>query len=261
MALPKGVFKAVKKDGTFYYRTSITYRGKHISLGSFDDPSSAARCFHDAQAILYSSECIDDYKPEEHVISFDKWVSLINYRDTGMYFKTPIYLFKKYFFYYLSKERALKFDADDLFYYSNHSIMVRNGYLFVADYGMQVNILSRYGIRSHAVEGRDYIFANGDNNDFTYKNIVIINRYYGVERTMRHGRTLYRARIHINGNYIIGYYDNEETAAIAYNKAADTLKKKGVNKKFPENYIENISTIEYAKIYNSIKISNKLRDY
>ena len=31
----KGVFRAVKKDGTVYYRASLTRHGKHISLGSY----------------------------------------------------------------------------------------------------------------------------------------------------------------------------------------------------------------------------------
>ena len=32
--LDKGIFRAVKKDGTVYYRASLTYRGKHIRLGT-----------------------------------------------------------------------------------------------------------------------------------------------------------------------------------------------------------------------------------
>ena len=35
--LYKGVFRAGKKDGTVYYRASLTKNGKHISLGSFSD--------------------------------------------------------------------------------------------------------------------------------------------------------------------------------------------------------------------------------
>ena len=39
--LYKGIFRAVKKDGTVYYRASLTYRGKHISLGSYRDAGQA----------------------------------------------------------------------------------------------------------------------------------------------------------------------------------------------------------------------------
>lgn len=260
MQLPKGVFVATKKDGSTYYRVSITYRTKHISLGSFDNLTDATTCFQSARTLLDGTLGIENFTPDS-MLSFDKWVILVNFRDNKMYFKTPIYLFKKYFIYYLSKECPLKFDVDDLFYYSNHTIMTRNGYYFVADYGMQVNILSRYGIRNHAVAGRDYIFVNGDSHDYTYGNIQIINHFFGVERKEKHGRITYRAKIHIKGDYIIGYYDTEEMAAIAYNKAANILKSKGFHKNFPENYIENISAIEYAKIYNQVRISNKIRDY
>ena len=34
MDLKKGVF-AAQKDGSIYYRSSLTYKQKHISLGSF----------------------------------------------------------------------------------------------------------------------------------------------------------------------------------------------------------------------------------
>lgn len=37
--------------------------------------------------------------------------------------------------------------------------MRRGGHLFVADYGMQVNILNRYGIKNYAVKDKDYIFV------------------------------------------------------------------------------------------------------
>lgn len=260
MNQPKGVFTAKKKDGTLYYRASITYHARHISLGSFDLPENAARCFATARMLLDGTASIDDYD-EDGCLSFDKWVILVNFRDNNIYFKTPIYLYKKYFLYYLTRECPLKFDVDDLFYYSTHTIMTRNGYFFVADYGMQVNILSRYGIRNHAVAGRDYVFVNGDSNDYTYGNIQIINHYFGVERVTRKGQVTFRAKIHINGDYVIGYYDTEETAAIAYNKAAAILHSKGFQKDFPENYIENISAIEYAKIYNNVRISNKIREY
>ena len=55
--------------------------------------------------------------------------------------------------------------------------MRRGGHLFVADYGMQVNIASRYGIKNFAVENRDYRFVNGNDHDFRYANIEILNTY------------------------------------------------------------------------------------
>ena len=47
-----GVYQAQKKDKTIYYRASITYRNKHISLGSFDNEDSANRAYHTADTIL-----------------------------------------------------------------------------------------------------------------------------------------------------------------------------------------------------------------
>lgn len=261
MALPKGVYAACTKNGTPYYRVSITYKNKHISLGSYTDITDASNAYLEADLILHSDMDLHIYNEETHFLDFAKWVSLMNFRDHGMYFKTPIYLQNKYFLYYFSPSFSLKFDVDDLFYYSTHTIMRKNGYLFVADYGMQVNVLSRYGIRSHAVPGRDYIFANGDETDYRYNNIKIINRYYGVQSITKDGRTLYKVKIHINGDFVVGTYQSETEAAIAYNKAAAVLRERGITINYPENYIDDISSIQYASIYNSVKLSKKIREY
>ena len=53
--------------------------------------------------------------------------------------------------------------------------MRRGNHLFVAEYGMQTNIHSRYGIKNFAREGIDYQFVNGDRKDFRYSNIEIFN--------------------------------------------------------------------------------------
>ena len=126
--------------------------------------------------------------------------------------------------------------------------MRRNGHLFVSDYGMQINILSRYGIKNYAVAGRDYYFANEDPTDFRYSNIIVVNRYYGVTKiTSSRGET-YKVQIHINGNYIVGTYQNEEKAAIAC-------------KNFQTNYLEHYSPREYAEVYSQIKVSEKYLGY
>ncbi len=256
-----GVFTATKKDGSTYYRASITINNKHISLGSYDDASMANRAYTEAYDVFNSAVTIEDYNKSKRTLSFTKYVVLINFRDNHIYFKTPIYLFKKYFYYYFDKNTFLKFDADDLFYYSTHTIMRRGGHLFVADYGMQVNILSRYGIKDYAVPGKDYYFANGNSQDFSYGNIIIVNPYHGVQHFIKNGRDYYKAKIHINGDYVIGTYKSAEEAAVAYNKAAKLLREKGVQKNFPENYPESLSAISYAKIYNSVKISAKVRNF
>lgn len=255
----KGLYKTQKKNGQTYYRVSITYHGKHISLGGYEEEACARLVYEKAWEILKTpSLSIVDYS-DEYPIPFDKWVSLINFRDNGMYFSNPIYIRSRMFFYYMSPTYVLKFDVDDLFYYSSHKIMKRGNHLFVADYGMQVNIASRYGIKNHAVIGKDYEFINGDNTDYRYSNIRVFNTYQGVVPISKNGITKYKAIIHIKGNFIIGTFDTKEKAAIAYNKAADTVLKNGCTKKFHQNFIEDITASEYASIYTTISIPQKIK--
>lgn len=260
--MEKGVFQASKKDGSIYYRASFTFQNKHISLGSFDSEETAHRAYLEAISISGDEDIvISDYKTHVHYLSFPKWVTIINFRDNRIYFKTPIYLKPKYFEYYLSEEKILKFDVDDLFFYSTHTIMKRGGHLFVADYGMQLNILNRYGIKNFAVPGKDYRFVNGDDTDFRYKNIDIINRYYGVTKEEQNGRIIYAAKIHINGDFLIGRFREESEAAIAYNKAVDILGEKCIPIRYTKNYIDGLNSSDYLKRYEQIKIPKKIRDY
>ncbi len=252
----EGCFPAQKKDGSLYYRASVTYRAKHISLGSFSVQENAVNAYREAKRLLSdASLSLSDYT-EERFLSFEKWVVLINFRDNGVYFSTPLYVRPRFFYYYLSKDLVLKFDVDDLFYYSSHKIMKRGGHYFVADFGMQVNILNRYGIKNYAVPGRDYLFENGDTTDFRRENLVILNRYHGVSYEKEKG--LYLSKIHVRGNYVIGRYATMEEAAIAYNKAVDILKKAGCPKAFVPNYVENIPAGMYAEIYTRLPVSSKL---
>jgi hypothetical protein len=257
-----GVYSAVKKNGEVYYRASVTCSNKHISLGSFSNENAANRAYLLAGELLSGRFpwTIDNY-PSSCDLSFEKWVILINFRDNHIYFKNPIYLRKRYFLYYIDREMTLKFDADDLFYYAHHKIMKRGGHLFVSDYGMQVSILSRYGIKNFAVPGRDFLFINGDTRDFSYHNIEVINHYHGVFRVLKKGQPQYLAKIHINGDYLIGRYQTEADAAIAYNKAALILKNNGLTKKFPQNFIEGMNAITYAASFQKLRISKKFLSY
>lgn len=256
-----GVFPAQKKNGTVYYRSSITYKQKHISLGGYDTPAKAFGAYLEASSLLKDTSLSLNDHSIHRVLPFSKWVTLINFRDNGIYIATPIYLHPKYFEYMLSPDQILKFDIDDLFYYSKRTIMQRGRHFFVADYGMQVNIANRYGIKNYAVQGRDYRFVNGDSYDFRYENIEIFNIYHGVTSKKSRKGTKYVAKIHINGNYTIGAYDSDTEAAIAYNKAIDILKKAGVTKNFTPNYIEGLSPSAYADIYTKLSVSPKILNY
>jgi hypothetical protein len=256
-----GVYCAYKKSGELYYRASITYLGKHISLGSYTTQLKAHKAYMLAGRVLNNPHkwSIDNY-PSSCLLSFHKWVVLINVRDNKIYIKNPIYIKQRYFLYYIDKSNVLKFDAEDLFYFARHKIIKRGGHLFTSEYGMQINLMSRYGIKNYAIPAKDFRFVSGDDTDFSYSNIEVINRYYGVAKCFKKSLPIYQAKIHINGDYIIGRYATEVEAAIAYNKATNLLKDKGLNKNYPQNYIEGMDEIAYASMYQRIRISKKLKD-
>lgn len=258
---PAGVFPATKKDGTPYFRATLTHRTKHISLGSYPTCEEAHKAYLEGQQLLTDKEIsLMEYHPGTS-LAFEKWVCLINFRDNGIYLGKPIYVGQKLFYYYLSPSHILKFDLDDLFYYSSHKIMCRGNHYFVADYGMQVNLVSRYGIKNYAVEGQDFRFINGDSTDFRRENIEIFNTYHGVRRTNKNGQYIYTVRIHIYGENLVGRYATEEEAAIAYNKAIDILRKNGIRKNYTPNYVEGMSPSRYADIYTKLEISPRIVNY
>ena len=254
MSLLPGVSKSKKTNGTIYFRSSITYKNKHISLGSYDNPIDAHNAYNEAKDILeHHLYSVNDYS-NEFCLSLEKFIILLNFRDNNIYCKTPIYLSKDFFTYYLSEDIQLIFDVQDYFYYSYHKIMKRGNHLFISDYGMQMNILSRFGIHNYAVVDRDYKFVNGNHYDFRYSNIQVINQYYGVTKIIRNNKERFLTKIHVKGDLIVGIYSSEIEAAIAYNKASDYLKKNGINKSFPQNYITELSGPEYLKIYKKINV-------
>lgn len=264
--MKKGVFKATKKNGSVYYRASISSGNKHISLGSFDNEEEAGDAYNEAYYLLNNKKIdinrlistIDNYS-----LPFEKCISLINYRDNKIYFVNPIYISKTFFYYYLTPDIVLKFDADELFFYSSHKIMQRGSHLFISDFGNQIGINQRYGIRPHSIKGKDYIFLNDDYYDYRLSNIKIINSFYGVKQSTKKKKDNYRAVIHIEANYTIGHYNTPEYAAIAYNKAADILNEKGYTKVYPRNNLKiiGIDKEKYIEIYNQITISDKISNY
>lgn len=268
-----GVYPMKKKDGTEYFKASVTFSGQHISLGSFSTEKKAGAAYERAKELLEAKPgdrayewTVESYGRYGRRLDFEKWVVLLNYRNNGLYIHNPIYLQKRFFYYYLDRTTVLKFDADDLFYYSNHKILRRGGHLFVSEFGLQVSILSRYGIKNYAVPGRDYVFVNGDNTDFRYGNIEIVNRYHGVRleeaMTRLHiKKKPFIVRIHINGDVIVGRYSTDTEAAIAYNKAADILEAGGIAKSFPRNYIDSMKPAEYQECYSKTGISGHFKRY
>ena len=47
-----GVYETTKKDGSVYYRSSVTYKGRHISLGSYENAQSAHLAYRLALSVL-----------------------------------------------------------------------------------------------------------------------------------------------------------------------------------------------------------------
>ena len=261
MASLTGVNKAFRKDNSVYYRSSITIQSKHISLGSFSSEEMAGHAYQEALLILREHRYqLADYN-NTFALDFSKFVILLNYQQHGIYFKTPIYLYPNYFYYYLSPQQYLIFDREDLFFYANHKIQVRGGYFFICDYGSQYSILSRYGIKSYAKKGIDYLFVNQNEYDFRYENIKVINEYMGVTQITKDNKVLYECVIHINGNYLVGRYSDKIAAAIAYNKAVDTLSAKGFSKHYIKNYITDYTSDKYHDIYSKINISPRITNY
>ena len=257
----KGVTTAKKKNGDIYYRSSMTIKSKHVSLGSFDDQKKAAKAYKEACEIIRDKRYeLEDYN-ESFALDFEKFVVLMNYRNTGILFKTPIYLLRGYFFYYLSPDKRLIFDREDMFFYAEHKIQVRGGYYFICDYGSQYNILSRYGIKNYAKKGTDYVFSNHNEDDYRYENIRIINEYVGVTDISDGINKKYECVIHIRGNYLVGRYDDEITAAVAYNKAVDILAEKGICRKYSKNYIQSLSAAQYKELYDRITVSKKIVEF
>lgn len=257
-----GVYQAIKKDGCVYYRANITYCNKHISLGSFDAPKNAHQAYLEAGQLLSDPlVTIDNVSFSKYLLSHEKVVSLLNFRDNKIYIKNPIYMHRKYFDYYLTPVEIYKFDIDDLFYYSGHKLLKRGGHLYVNDYGMQVTILSRYGIRGYAAAGKDYLFANQDSYDMRYENLININPFHGVRCSSRNGAVSYDTHIHIKGDFHVGKYAALHEAAIAYNKAVDLAHRHGISKNFPTNFLTELSAKKYAEIYVQIELSKKYIKY
>ncbi len=257
-----GVYSAKKKSGEIYYRANITRSGKHISLGSFSTENRAHLAYLDAIRI-FEEEGINLLNIKSHIkaLHIDKAITVLNFRDNHIYIKTPIYLGTGFFSYFLEGVGELKFDNDDLFYYSSHRILLHDGHLYVNDYGMQYGILARYGIKNFAVAGRDYSFANGDTLDFRHQNIIVINKYHGVTLETYHGVPVHAARIHINGEYLIGRFPTDSEAAVAYNKAVDAATDHGIKKNFIQNYVLEYTPKEYADVYTRITLPQKFLDF
>ena len=102
---------------------------------------------------------------------------------------------------------------------------------------------------------------NGNENDYRYSNLNVLNPYHGVTIVHDKGHTEYIAKLHLNGNYLIGRFPSLIEAAIAYNKAVDLACMHGCTKQFPQNYIDSLSSKEYLAYYKKITLPDRLLSY
>lgn len=261
MTSSSGVFMDKKKNGEVIYRSSIYYKKKHISLGSFRREADARDAYLLAGDLLTRTPRmrLEDYD-QTSPLSFSKWVCLINFRDTGRYWRTPVLVRGESFSYYIAPGYRLTFDLTDLPFFGTHAITRRGRHLCVTTDGRQVGILTRFGIHPYAVRERDYTFLDGNPRNLRRDNIQILNRWHGVRKEQRLGMPVYAARIHVNGDLLIGRYPTEEEAAIAYNKAADLLKEAGYLIDFPRNQLSELDDFDRERIYTLVKISERILD-
>lgn len=260
MSWAGGTFLATKKNGEITCRSSIYYKKKHISLGTFSTEEEARKAYLEAEEILHGTAPIrlEDHTPSA-ALSFSKWVMLVTLRDTGRYYRTPISPRADFFYYYVSRGLRLRFDPEDLTFFATHKITQRGRGFFVTVDGRQVPLLSLFGIHAHAVAGRDYEFLDGNARNLRRGNIRILNPYHGVRKEFRKGMPVYAARIHVNGDLLIGRYSTEEEAAIAYNKAADLLGEQGCPIHYPRNVVAGMEEFDLERIYHLVKVAEKVR--
>ncbi|PHV71238.1 hypothetical protein CS063_05980 [Sporanaerobium hydrogeniformans] len=243
----------ILQNGQTVYRLYFVHHAKKLYLGYYKTESDAQAALKEAQTIMQGNFSLLDYTP--YYIPFKKYISLCNFRDNKVYIKNPIYIYPRYFCYFLSPSLKLTFDMKELMYFSSYKIFKRGNYIYTQDAITQQSILSRFGIPPHSVMGVDYRFKNEDCYDFRAENLEIFNSYKGVSKEEAHGQIFYSARIFVKHNLIIGHYQTELEAAIAYNKAIDLLKSKGFTRDYIKNEIAYLTLPEYKEIYDRLSIS------
>ena len=249
-------------NDTVNYKTYFTHNKKKLSLGTFKTSDIANTAILEATKIINEKErnLDESYINSFKVLDYKKVVTICNFRDNNKFIKNPIYIYKDYFKYYLSSDLFLVFDTKDLFFFSSYKIYKRGKYIYTQDNISQQNILSRFGIQNHSVSGRDYIFKNGNVYDFRKQNLQVLNSYKGVTQKIKEYETIYITTIFKDKNIVVGHYNSELEAAIAYNKAGDLLINLGLKKDFIKNEINFITKSEYNEIYNNIIVSDVLLD-
>ena len=85
----KGIYTAKKANGDTYYRASITYRSKHIALGSSEDMEEAAALYTTGRRILddtsYEIDSFDEFLDSGCVEAFEHAITELLQSYDGPY--------------------------------------------------------------------------------------------------------------------------------------------------------------------------------
>ncbi|MGL4738283.1 MAG: hypothetical protein ACRCW2_12610 [Cellulosilyticaceae bacterium] len=247
----------ITKHNRTQYTVYYLYKSKKIYIGIFVSELQAQKAYDYCHHILDHTLTLEDFIPG--IIDFKKWISLINLRDHGVWINQPIYLYETFFKYFLEEKIVLTFDLKDLFFFSTSKISKRGNYLFTTNRHSQSSILTRFGLPPKSTYGKDYEFANGDRYDFRRTNLIIHTHYQGVSCKRSTNKCLYTTRIYHHKPIVVGHYESEVTAAIAYNKAIDTLMTMGVSREYTPNTIPYLTHSEYQAIYEGIRLTPRLK--
>ena len=239
------------------YRAYYLYKSKKIYIGLYNNYEEALLSYNFIDELFRSSLSIDAFK-ETLPISFEKFIRCLNFRDSNIYIKTPIYIYKDHFKYYFSPDFYLIFDLRDLVYFSTNKIHKRGEYLYTYIGDHQESILKHFGFTKKMTYQTDYQFVNGNRYDFRRTNMKVTNHYTGVFYEMKYNKPTFVTRIFTDKYLVVGHYETEIQAAIAYNKAIDLLSNKPFAHKYHKNTIPFLTHLEYEQIYENIPISKRL---
>ncbi|MGL4798730.1 MAG: hypothetical protein ACRCWY_04925 [Cellulosilyticaceae bacterium] len=246
-----------KQSGTLLkYRVYYMYQSKKIYIGLYETEKDAQDAYALVDTLMQGNFSLDDY-PHSPLLSYQKFISLANFKNNGKYFNTPIYIEPPHFKYFLDEQLYLLFDMRDLLFIANYRIHLKGNYLYLTIGIRQENLLKRFGIPNHATYGTDYICLNGNRYDLRRSNLSILNHYHGVQVEQRYNVTTYVTRIFLKTYLVVGHYETEMLAAIAYNKAVDLVASTS-SSTYEKNEFPFLTRHEYTQLYEKLRVSKRL---
>ncbi len=248
------IYKKQSQHG-LKYRVYYTYASKKIYIGLYETLMLAEQVLAYVTHLMHTPFTVDAF--DCTLLSFPKFIELLNFKDHNIYFSAPIYLTQDAFKYYITPDTVLTFDMKDLFFFSNYRIHQRGNYFFINIGPQQENILHRFGILNYATYGIDYTTLNGDPLDLRRSNLQLLSHYRGVQYAPKHSKPCYVARVRHKQSIVVGHYEREVEAAVAYNKAMDYLVSVTPHLTYEPNEFPFLTRSEYQVLYDKVTISKR----